>query len=472
EQEGEEGETAVAEPTPDPARLPDLLIQGMAQAGLELEYAQDISPEMMRLLAGFGPQAIQALALLTPDNLRLLQPEVIALLPVAFLDTLDADLRAELDTLAAEFGGAGALAIAEAEETAAASAEAPALAGIWVEPGPNGEEPLFKTAYDLINNGFMPGAAVLLNFLPSSPNGDMAPQMMADLTPDVIAYLAENEEGFIENLEPNILELMSPETILFMLANYPDAFDADLTARLEGVAAGTVTVFVPDAAITRTDGNPSVLIQVFKGGDDNTVDTAHAIFDTMAEFEQAHPGMKATLVFEQATFIEESIAGVTREGSLGAVFAVLVILVFLSGHIGGRYRLSWRATLVIAVSIPLSIFSAFFLMQWLPVTIGEGMQNWANSSGSSVVTFISRLFPNSVTLNIMTLSGLTVAIGRVVDDSIVVLENSYRHIQRGEETNDAIRAATREVAIAIFSATVTTMVVFLPLGFVGGIIGS
>ncbi|MBX3057612.1 MAG: efflux RND transporter permease subunit [Anaerolineae bacterium] len=474
--EAEEGEPIAAEaeaqPTPDPARLPDLLIQGMAQAGLELEYAQDISPEMMRMLAGFGPQAIQALALLTPDNLRLLQPEVIALLPVEFLDTLDTDLRAELDTLAAEFGGAGALAAAEAEEAAAASAEAPALNGVWMEPGPNGEEPLFKTAYDLINNGFVPSAAMLLNVLPTSPNAEMAPQMMADLTPEVIVYLVENEAGFIENLQPTILELMSPETLTFMLANYPNAFDAELAARLEGIAAGTVTVFVPEAAITRTDGNPSVLIQLFKGGDDNTVDTAHAIFDELAAFEQAHPGMKATLVFEQATFIEESIAGVTREGSLGAVFAILVILVFLSGHIGRRYKLSWRATLVIAVSIPLSIFSAFFLMQWLPITVGEGMQNWANSSGSSVVTFISRLFPNSVTLNIMTLSGLTVAIGRVVDDSIVVLENSYRHIQRGEETNDAIRAATREVAIAIFSATVTTMVVFLPLGFVGGIIGS
>lgn len=456
----------------DPSRLPEVIIAGAAQAGFEVENAQDIDSDMIRLFGSLGEQGLQVLALLTEDNLRLLQPEVIALLPVAFLDTLDADLRAELDTLAAEFGGAGALAAAEAEEAAAASAEAPALVGIWLEPGPNGEEPLFKTAFDLLNNSFMPGAAALLNVLPSSPNAEMAPQMMADLMPEVIAYLAENEDGFIENLEPTILELMSPETLTFMLENYPDAFDAELATRLEGVAAGTVAVFVPEAAITRTDGDPSVLIQLFKGGDDNTVDTAHAIFDELAAFEQAHPGMKATLVFEQATFIEESIAGVTREGSLGAVFAILVILVFLSGHIGGRYKLSWRATLVIAVSIPLSIFSAFFLMQWLPITVGEGMQNWANSSGNSVVTFISRLFPNSVTLNIMTLSGLTVAIGRVVDDSIVVLENSYRHIQRGEETNDAIRAATREVAIAIFSATVTTMVVFLPLGFVGGIIGS
>lgn len=468
----------VTEEAVDPARLPDLLIQGMAQAGLELENAQDITPEIMRLLTGFGPQAVQVLNLLTPDNLRRLQPEVIALLPVQFVDTLAADLRAELDDLAAEFGGAGALAAAEAAEAAtaveenAAAADAPLLSGAWAQPGPDGEAPFFTTAHDLIDNGFMDGAAALLNFMPQSPNSEQAPQLMADLTPEVVAYLAENEAGFPENLDPTILELMSPETLSFLLENYPEAFDAELTSRLQGIAAGTVAVFIPRASITRTDGNPAVLIQVFKGGDENTVETAHAIFDAMAAFKETHPTIQTSLVFEQATFIEESIAGVSREGALGAVFAILIILLFLSGHIGGRYKLSWRATLVTAVSIPLSIFTAFFLMQWMPVVIGNAMQNWANNSSSSIVAFIARLFPDSVTLNIMTLSGLTVAIGRVVDDSIVVLENSYRHIQRGEETDAAIRAGTREVAIAIFSATVTTMVVFLPLGFVGGIIGS
>lgn len=473
---GEEDETAEAEPTADPGRLPDLLIQGMAQAGLEIETAQDITPEMMRLLAGFGPQAIQALALLTDDNLRLLQPEVIALLPLEFLETKDADLRAELDELAAEFGGAGALAVAEAaaeaEESAAASADAPPLTGIWAEPNPDGSEAMFTTAYDLIDNGFMPGAAQLLNFIPQSPNAEMAPQLIADLSPEVVAYLAENEEGFVENLEATILEMMSPETLTFLLENYPDAFDAELTERLQGIAAGTVTVFIPEATVTRTNGDPAVLIQVYKGGEENTVETAHAIFAVMEAFEADNPGVQTNLTFEQATFIEESIAGVSREGALGAGFAIFIILIFLSGRIGGRYRLSWRATLVTAVSIPLSIFTAFLLMNWIPQTIGAPLQNWADSSGSAILAFIARLFPNSVTLNIMTLSGLTVAIGRVVDDSIVVLENSYRNIQRGDEKNEAIALATREVAIAIFSATVTTMVVFLPLGFVGGIIGS
>ncbi len=516
--------TAVALPLVE-ADLDPLLVQQLqaiqAAANGEAPPSVELPQSWQEFTAGRGmpitstaafanlpPQAFAAMSgnNVPPELLADLTPEVLLGMPAELLAFLPPELSANLDEgmiqtftnisiaanrhelmLAAETeepaeeGEAAAAETetqptpdpaAEAEEAAAASAEAPALTGIWAEPAPDGSAPLFTTAFDLINNGFSLSAAELLNFIPGSPNGEQAPQLIADLSPEVIAYLAENEEGFLQNLDPTILELMSPETLTFILATYPDAFDADLTARLEGVAAGTVTVFVPEASVTRTDGNPAVLVQVFKGGDENTVATAHEIFEVMTAFEEAHPGMKTAMVFEQATFIEESIAGVTREGSLGAIFAILVILVFLSGRIGGRYKLSWRATLVTAVSIPLSIFTALLLMEWIPITVGQSLQDVANSSGNSALIFIARLFPDSVTLNIMTLSGLTVAIGRVVDDAIVVLENSYRHIQRGEETNVAIRAATREVAIAIFSATVTTMVVFLPLGFVGGIIGS
>ncbi|MCP4418507.1 MAG: efflux RND transporter permease subunit, partial [Chloroflexi bacterium] len=114
----------------------------------------------------------------------------------------------------------------------------------------------------------------------------------------------------------------------------------------------------------------------------------------------------------------------------------------------------------------------FLLMSWLPPTLGEWLQGLVQSTGNSTLRFISQLIPTEITLNIMTLSGLTVAIGRVVDDSIVVLENSYRYIQRGDDPKAAILQGTKEVAVAIFSATVTTMAVFLPLGLIGGIIGS
>lgn len=464
--------TAVADAEPaDPARLPDLLIQGASMAGMEIEFASDVTPDMIRLFAGLGEQGVQALSLLTPDNLRLLSPEVVALLPMDFLDTLDTDLRAELDTIAADFGGAGQLALTEAEAAAAMSAIAPPLAGIWLEPAPDGTPSQFQTAADILQNPFVPGAANFLNFFPTAPNIEDPAVWISSLSPEAVAFLAENEAEFVTTLSPTILEWMSSETLTFLLDTYPDAFDADLTTRLRGIAGGEIKVFIPEASITRTDGNPAVIVNIFKDGDANTVEVAHRVFDFFAAYKTEHPEIETNLVFEQATFIEDSVAGVSREGALGAGFAVLVILLFLSGQVGGRYKLSWRATLVTAVSIPLSIFTAFLVMHLVP-PVGSWLQGLTESSHNILLTFVSRLFPTSITLNIMTLSGMTVAIGRVVDDSIVVLENSYRYIQRGDDPKTAVLRGTREVAIAIFSATATTVAVFLPLGLIGGLIGS
>jgi len=461
----------------DPAALPEMLVQGAASAGADIQFAQDLAPDFIRMFGGMGEQATQVFGMLTDDNLRLMPAESIALLPAAFLDTIDADLRAELDEIAAEFGGAGELALAEAIEAEAelaaaqeAAGEAPELTGMWAATGPDGEPPMFTNAFDLLSNSFAPGAAALLNFIPDSPNGD--PQLMYDLTPEVMAYLAANEEGFVENLSIIILELMSPETLTYLLDEHPDAFDAETTEYLRSVALGDVEVFVPESSATRTNGSPSVILAVYKDGDANTVEAAHLIFDEFDEFTANNTNVEVHTVFEQATFIEESISGVSRDGALGGVFAILIILIFLSGRVGGKYKLSWRATLVVAVSIPLSIFSAFFFMWLIPPTMGAWMESAVIATDNGLLVFIGRLFPTNITLNIMTLSGLTVAIGRVVDDSIVVLENSYRHIQNGDDLNEAIIAGTREVAVAIFSATVTTMVVFLPLGLVGGLIGS
>lgn len=460
-------------PAPDPARLPDLLIQGAAQAGIVLEYASDITPELVQQLSAF-PQGVQFLQLLTPDNLRAMQPEAIAYLPAAFLDGLDPDLRADLDTLAAEFGGAGALAVVPEEPVV--DTNAPPLTGVWAEPGPDGSPPLFTTASDLLNNNFGLSAAELISFLPDSPNVENPAQFVTDLTPEVLGYLAENEEDFVSNLSPAVLQLMSPESLTFLLENYEGQLPADLIEQLQGIAAGSVEVFIPEATITRTDGDPSVLLNIYKDGDANTVTVAHAVFETLEAFQAAQADNGKTihiaLVFEQATFIEDSIEGVSREGLLGAVFAVLIILIFLSGQVGGKYRLSWRSTVVTAVSIPLSVLAAFVFMRWIPPTFGSWLNGVAESSGNSAIGFIARLFPSSVTLNIMTLSGLTVAVGRVVDDSIVVLENIYRFIQKGDDPKHAVIEGTREVAIAIFASTATTVAVFLPLGLIGGLIGS
>jgi HAE1 family hydrophobic/amphiphilic exporter-1 len=182
----------------------------------------------------------------------------------------------------------------------------------------------------------------------------------------------------------------------------------------------------------RTDGEPSLTITVSKSANANTVEVADAVQAKLSEIGARHPELKVITVNDLATFIKESRDGLLREGGLGALFAVLTIFLFL---------FSLRSTLVAAVSIPLSVLTALVIMQ-----------------------------ATGITLNIMTLGGLAVAVGRVVDDAIVVLENIYRHRAMGEDRLTAALRGPREVASAITSSTLTTVAVFLPIGFVGGIV--
>jgi len=188
-------------------------------------------------------------------------------------------------------------------------------------------------------------------------------------------------------------------------------------------------------SLTRTNGKPSLGVSIVKTSNGNTVSISHDVNNQIASLEKdLGSNAKITVISDQAPTIESSISDLIREGLIGAVFAIIVILVFL---------LSIRSTLVTAVSIPLSIIIAL---------IG--------------------LYIGNYTLNILTLGGLTIAIGRVVDDSIVVLENIYRHLQKGEGKNTAIPAAVREVAGAVTASTLTTVAVFLPIAFTSGIVGA
>jgi len=184
---------------------------------------------------------------------------------------------------------------------------------------------------------------------------------------------------------------------------------------------------------SETNGTPGLTISVGKSADANTVTTAQDSIAAIEEFAAAHSAQVThSIVTDSSIFILESIDALLKEGGLGAAFAVVVIFVFL---------LNLRSTIVAAVSIPLSVLAAIILMS----TTG-------------------------ITINIMTLGGLAVAVGRVVDDSIVVLENIYRHRSQGEPIGEAVLNGTREVSSAITSSTITTIAVFLPLGVVGGLI--
>ncbi|MEW1636308.1 efflux RND transporter permease subunit [Streptomyces sp. NPDC093801] len=187
-------------------------------------------------------------------------------------------------------------------------------------------------------------------------------------------------------------------------------------------------------SITRTDGKPSLAVVLTMDKDGSAVAISDAVKDKLPELRsQLGSGAALTVVSDQGPAVARSISGLTTEGLLGLVFAVIVILVFLA---------SIRSTLVTAVSIPLSVVLALIV-----------------------------LWTRDLSLNMLTLGALTIAIGRVVDDSIVVLENIKRHLGYGEEREAAITAAVKEVAGAVTSSTLTTVAVFLPIGLVGGMVG-
>jgi HAE1 family hydrophobic/amphiphilic exporter-1 len=203
----------------------------------------------------------------------------------------------------------------------------------------------------------------------------------------------------------------------------------------------------PVASISRVDGKPALTIAVTKLPSANTVEVSNAVRADLPSMAAGLSGATFTVVFDQAPYIQQSIESLATEGLLGLFFAVIVILVFL---------LSVRSTLVTAISIPTSVLITFIAMQ-----------------------------AADYTLNIITLGALTIAIGRVVDDSIVVIENIKRHLgspdgqvrtsgtpkEAAAARSLIILEAVREVAGAITASTITTIAVFLPITFVAGTTG-
>lgn len=187
-------------------------------------------------------------------------------------------------------------------------------------------------------------------------------------------------------------------------------------------------------SITRTNGKPSLAVMATMDKDGSAVAISDAVKDKLPDLRKdLGAGAELTVVSDQGPAVSKAISGLTTEGALGLVFAIIVILVFLA---------SLRSTLVTAVSIPLSVVLALIV-----------------------------LWTRDLSLNMLTLGALTIAIGRVVDDSIVVLENIKRHLSYGEERQSAILAAVKEVAGAVTASTLTTVAVFLPIGLVGGMVG-
>lgn len=197
--------------------------------------------------------------------------------------------------------------------------------------------------------------------------------------------------------------------------------------------------------ISRTNGKPSLTLFILKDPDANTVDVTDGISAITEDIPNLPEDISILVLQNDGPEVEKSLAQLFGEGSVGFLFAISVVFIFLLNFrpsIWKGAKTALRPTFIIACSIPLSVLTG--------------------------VIFVNLY---GISLNFMSLAGLAIAVGRVVDDSIVVLENIYRHIQMGESKYQAAIDATKEVGAAIVSSTLTTVAVFIPLTFIEGLVG-
>jgi len=182
---------------------------------------------------------------------------------------------------------------------------------------------------------------------------------------------------------------------------------------------------------SRVDGQPGLTMFIMKQSGANTVNTAREVREALAGLEKELPGIKFSVLVDQAEFIERAINNIVQNIVIGGILAVLVLWFFLRNG---------RSTLIIAAAIPISIVATFVL-----------------------------LYFGGETLNLITMGGLALGVGLIVDNAIVVLENIYRHRQEGRGLLEAAKTGTDEVGGAVIASTLTIMAVFLPIIFTGGL---
>src|SRR5580700_1236892 len=190
--------------------------------------------------------------------------------------------------------------------------------------------------------------------------------------------------------------------------------------------------FPPQTNIVRSDGQRGSLMTVLKSGDTSTLDIVKGIRELLPQVAATLPeSLRITPIGDQSIFVRASISGVVREAIIAACLTAIMILIFLG---------SWRSTIIIAVSIPLSILCSIITLS----ALGE-------------------------TINIMTLGGLALAVGILVDDATVEIENINRNLEMGKETEQAILDGAAQIAVPAFVSTLSICIVFLPMFFLSGV---
>ncbi len=198
---------------------------------------------------------------------------------------------------------------------------------------------------------------------------------------------------------------------------------------------GRVTISHQDRTMTiRSGGRDAVALTVFRRLGGNALLVSEELEKVLADAaKSAPPGITIHPVYDQALLVRTAIANVRDAIIVGGLFSVVILLLFLK---------SWRATLIASLAIPLSLIISFVF-----------------------------LYLTGDTLNLMSLGGLAVAIGLIIDDTVVVIENIARHLASGESGDAAVDRASKEISGAVVGSTLTTILVFLPLAFVRGVVG-
>jgi multidrug efflux pump subunit AcrB len=190
--------------------------------------------------------------------------------------------------------------------------------------------------------------------------------------------------------------------------------------------------YMPQENIVRQDGVRSTLIQIFKSGSASTLSVAAGVKTAMANIlKTVTSDVQVKQFADQSIFVKAAVSGVVREGVIAACLTAIMLLLFLA---------SWRATIIVAVSIPLSILTSLAVLS----ALGE-------------------------TINLMTLGGLALAVGILVDDATVELENVHRQMALGKPTHDAILDGAQEIALPAFVSTLCICIVFVPMFFLSGV---
>jgi multidrug efflux pump subunit AcrB len=304
------------------------------------------------------------------------------------------------------------------------------------------EQELYDYGYYRIRQALAPIPGITL----PTPYGGKYRQVMIDLDPDALRARGISPNDIVNAVNTQSLTLPSGDAKMgeqqFIVKVNTLAPSIDDLNRLPIKQVGDATVYLSDVAhvrdawavqqnVVRSEGRRSVLLTIIKNGDASTLDVVNRVKATLPEVRKAAPpGMNIDLLFDQSIFVQNSIESVLYEGAIAAGLTALMILIFLG---------SWRSTIVVMVSIPLSILTSIAVLSALGQTI-----------------------------NTMTLGGLALAVGILVDDSTVTIENTHRLLEEGEPFDRAVLHGAAGIAVPTLISTLAICCVFVSVFFIQG----